>query len=234
MTAIVEIISATRLSEETFWETSALGQSLRRLKREPRIEAHITFDNGRGLPDIFNERINVDRHDGDGADGGHLIFMHDDVWIDDFFLIDRVIEACKTFDVVGVAGNTRRLPRQPGWCIVDAKTLDDSRYFSGSVAHGPSPFGYVNHFGPTPAACELLDGLFLAARRSVLRGHGVQFYPAFDFHFYDLDFCRTAKEKGLRLGTWPIALTHQSNPLYGNPEWSELFLQYCEKWEPLY
>ena len=93
MTVIVEIISATRLSEEKFWESSALGQSLRRLKREPRIEAHITFDNRRGLPDIFNERINVDRHDGDGADGGHLIFMHDDVWIDDFFLIDRVIEA---------------------------------------------------------------------------------------------------------------------------------------------
>ena len=88
--------------------------------------------------------------------------------------------------------------------------------------------------GPTPAACELLDGLFLAARRPVLRANNVLFDPAFDFHFYDLDFCRTARAKGLRLGTWPIALTHQSNPLYGNPQWSELFLQYCEKWEPLY
>ena len=37
------------------------------------------------------------------------------------------------------------------------------------------------------------------------------FDPAFDFHFYDLGpLCQTAREKGLRLGTWHISITHNS------------------------
>ena len=39
------------------------------------------------------------------------------------------------------------------------------------------------------------------------------------------------REKGLKLGTWPICLTHQSAGGYGTPHWSEKYAQYIEKWK---
>ncbi len=222
---MIEIISATRHSERNFWEASALGQSLRRLSQDPRLVPNVTFSNKRGLPEIFNARITA-------ADGGELLlFIHDDVWLDDFYLADRVIEGCKAYDIIGLAGNRRRLPGQPAWAFTDAKfTWDAETNLSGGVAHGPTPFGAVSFFGAAPAECELLDGVFLAASKATLSSRGVRFDPRFDFHFYDLDFCRAAREKGLRLGTWPICLTHQSGGAFGSPKWLEKYRTYLEKW----
>lgn len=121
--------------------------------------AHITFTNQRGLPEIFNERIAAQ------SSSEILVFIHDDVWIDDYFLADRVIEGCKSYDVIGVAGNRRRVPKQPAWAFVDEKfTWDDRSNLSGSVAHGTQPFGAISFFGAVPPECELLDGVFLAKK----------------------------------------------------------------------
>lgn len=222
----IEIISATRLSEGEFWNKSALGISLRRLAKDTRLVARIAFENQRGLPEVFNARIDSpDNHE-------ILLFMHDDVWLDDYFLADHVIDGLKTFDVIGVAGNRRRLPNQPAWAFIDNEhTWDIPDNLSGCVAHAMHPFGPVSVYGVVPAECELLDGVFLAARKSRLRATRVQFDPRFDFHFYDMDFCRSARNNGLRLGTWPISLTHQSGGAFGNPDWKEQYGLYQEKWE---
>jgi GT2 family glycosyltransferase len=223
---MIEIVSATRLSEDDFQKKSALGISLQRLSQDPRLVARVTFENRRGLPDVFNTRILAQE------DHDILIFVHDDVWIDDYFLVDRVIDGLKTYDVIGVAGNRRRVRDQPAWVVIDDKyTLDNETNLSGCVAHGKYPFGAVSVFGATPADCELLDGVFLAARKSTLVSNEVLFDPRFDFHFYDMDFCRSAKEKGLRLGTWPICLTHQSGGGFGTSAWTEKYRMYREKWK---
>lgn len=186
---------------------------------------HVSFENHRGLPDIFNARILApDSHD-------LLVFVHDDVWITDFFLADRVAEGLDRYDVIGVAGNRRRVPYQPAWAFTDNRfTWDDRGNLSGSVAHGTNPFGPISFFGAAPADCEMLDGVFLAARKSLLRANGVLFDPCFDFHFYDMDFCRSARQKGLRLGTWPICLTHQSGGAFGSEKWIEKYRAYLAKW----
>lgn len=101
---------------------------------------------------------------------------------------------------------------------------------SGAVAHGKNPFGPVSYFGPAPAACDLLDGVFLAARAGRLCESGVRFDPRFRFHFYDLDFCRTARQAGLRVGTWPIAPVHQSEGGFDTPEWHAAYSDYLAKW----
>lgn len=223
---IIEIISATRLSESEFWHKAPLGISLRRLAHDTRLVAHIAFENQRGLPDVYNAQIN--------APEGHgiLIFIHDDVWIDDYFLVDRVISGLKKFDVIGIAGNRRRVQNQPAWLFTDNNlTLDTHLNLSGSVAHGSQPFGAISVFGAAPAECELLDGVFLAAKKSGLTAAKVQFDPHFDFHFYDMDFCRSARKSGLRLGTWPICLTHQSRGSFGGARWNEKYRLYQEKWE---
>jgi GT2 family glycosyltransferase len=223
---MIEIISATRLSESDFWNRSALGLSLRRLAHDARLVARLAFANRRGLPDIFNARIS--------APDGHdlLVFIHDDVWIDDFYLADRVIEGLKTYDVIGVAGNRRRVRNQPAWAFVDDKfTWDNKSNLTGSVAHGTQPFGQISFFGVVPTDCELMDGVFLAAKKSALTASRVLFDPRFDFHFYDMDFCRSARQQGLRLGTWPICLTHQSDGAFGTKRWIEKYRQYIEKWK---
>jgi GT2 family glycosyltransferase len=222
---MIEIISATRLSESDFWKKSALGISLRRLEHDSRLVAHLAFANRHGLPEIYNARISA-RDDND-----ILVFIHDDVWIDDYFLADRVIEGLRTYDVIGVAGNRRKVRHQPVWAFLDTSfTWDDRANLTGSVAHGKSPFGPISFFGAVPADCELLDGVFLAAKKAVLTANGVLFDPRFDFHFYDMDFCRSARQRGLRLGTWPICLTHQSGGAFGTQQWNEGYRAYIEKW----
>lgn len=223
----IEIVSATRFSEGDFWDKSPLGVSLRRIGRDPRVAARLAFSNRRGLPEVFNEAIQAPEN------AEILVFMHDDVWIDDFFLADHVIGGLERYDVIGIAGNRRRVPGQPGWAFVNTRFIrDEPGNVSGAIAVGEQPFGSVVFFGSVPAECELLDGVFLAARKSTLLSRKVLFDPRFDFHFYDLDFSRSARARGLRLGTWPICLTHQSQGSFGSEPWQKKYLLYLEKWEP--
>lgn len=223
---MIEVISATRKSEEDFWENSATGISLRRLSFEKKIIHHIEYSNQRGLPEIYNERISAKN------ESQFLVFMHDDVWIEDLFFSQSVMQGLTQYDIIGVAGNRRRIPFQPSWCFIDSKMTPDKREnLSGTIAHGMDPFGIAFHSGPAPADCELLDGVFIAARKSVLLENNVRFDPSFNFHFYDLDFCRTARKNKLRVGTWPISLTHQSPGLFNSSAWKEKYQNYIEKWK---
>jgi GT2 family glycosyltransferase len=223
---MIEIVSATRLSATDFAARSALGQSLRRLASfDLRVSNSIAYENRRGLPEIFNARIRA-------ADSPEfLVFMHDDVWIEDHFFTERVIAGLHRFDVIGVAGNRRRVAHQPSWAFIDLKlTWDDQDHLSGAIGHGTAPLGRVSYFGQSGAECELLDGVLLGARKSALRSGGILFDPQFDFHFYDLDFCRSARQAGLKLGTWPICITHQSDGAFGSEPWKQKYQAYLGKW----
>ena len=227
---MIEFVSATRLTKDEFWEKSALGRSLMRLDpvEHERFVARVAYENRRGLPEIFNERIEA------AAPGDMLVFLHDDLWIDDLFICDHLEDALDEFQVVGVSGNVRRTPMQPSWAfqvtdgVVD---WDERANLRGAIAHGKEPFGKISRYGPTCEECETLDGVFMAVRAGTLAKSGVRFDKRFKFHFYDMDFCRTAREKGLRLGCWPIALTHQSEGVFGHPPWQEGFEIYLAKWK---
>ena len=222
---MIEIVSATRSTKTSFWERTALGASLKRLKHDTRLSSFIAFDNRRGLPDVYNDRIRSEKSP------DILVFVHDDVWLDDYFIADRILSGLKVYDAIGVAGNLRRAPGQPAWWCVDEKfTRDKLEYLSGGVAHGKHPFGAVSPFGATPAECELLDGVLIATRKSTLLAHEIAFDPQFDFHFYDMDLCRNFRSNGLRLGTWPICITHQSVGAYGSAGWSAKRALYETKW----
>ncbi|MDP1596844.1 MAG: tetratricopeptide repeat protein [Methylotenera sp.] len=223
----VQIVSATRYSETDFWSKSALGLSLHRhVKQDSGMSASIVFNNTLGLSDVFNQAI--ERAD----DGAILVFVHDDVWIDEANFVDTLIAGLERFDVIGVAGNKRRLPNQPAWLFVDtALNWDEPEYLSGTVSHGLYAFGEDKFYGDVPAACELLDGVFIATTKSALNGAHIRFDHQFDFHLYDVDFCRSAREAGLSLGTWPIKLTHQSKGAFGSPHWAQKCQLYFNKWE---
>ncbi len=223
----VHIISATRYTEDEFWRQSALGLSLpRHLKQSGSLSVQIAFENARKIPEVFNEAIAL------AGDDAILVFMHDDVWIDEANFTDALVAGLARFDLLGVVGNARRLPNQPAWCFVDKKfNLDDSVNLSGQLGYGPHAFGTVTHYGDVEKECELLSGVFLAARKSSLIKHGIIFDKQFDFHFYDLDLCRSAKSAGLSLGTWMINLTHQSEIEVGGANWVNQYQLYINKWD---
>jgi GT2 family glycosyltransferase len=224
----VEIIIATQLSEADFWDKSATALSLRRLEYDDRWVPRVAFANKQGLPTIYNARVDSAKED------SILVFMHDDVWIDDHFFVDRILEGLKVYDVIGVVGNRRIVPMQPAWSFIgmddNGFIWDDFSNFSGLIAHGQHPFGNINLFGSVPAECELLDGVFLATTKQVLLANNLLFDPQFDFHFYDMDFCRCARQHGLRLGTWSICLTHQSIGNFASEGWQQMYYQYFKKW----
>ena len=222
---MIEVVAATKFSADEFWNRSPLGASLKRLEADRRLTSRIAFENRSGLPEIYNDSIDV------ATSAEIVVFIHDDVWIDDIFFIDRILDGLQAFHLLGVAGNRRRVARQPSWAFQnDSFVWDEPKYLSGRIGYGSTSFSNIAWFGESPAACELLDGAFLAARKTVLRQHQVAFDRRFAFHFYDLDFCRTARHKKLRVGTWPICLTHQSSGAYGTPDWKAAYDVYLEKW----
>ena len=218
-------MSATRLPAAQFRNSSALGISLARLAHDGRITQAVTFENGTGLPEIYNRRIRSN------AEIDIVVFVHDDVWIEDPFLVDRVTEGLTRYDVIDLACNKRRLARQPVWRFVNEQwTEDDAQNLSGRVARGEHPFGVFSIYGPVPAKCELLDGVLLADRKSTLVAREVFFDQRFTFDFYDMDLCRTSRSKSLRLGTWPIGVTHQSVGIVGSQSWWNAYRVYLDKW----
>jgi hypothetical protein len=221
------IVSATRVAPAEFESKTLLGRSFRRLRFDDRIEARVEVENRAGLPAVYNLQICEENRE------KTLLFVHDDVWLDDFFICERLEEALAAFDVVGIAGNVRRQPGQPAWAFTTEQpfTWDDAQHLTGVVAHGADPGSDLNHYGLRAGqACRLLDGVFLAARCRTLLDAGVRFDERFMFHFYDMDFCRTAEVAKLRMGTWPIAITHNSVGLFGTPTWHEGLKAYRDKW----
>jgi hypothetical protein len=220
------IVAATRLDRAGFISQSLLGRSMERVVMPDALELEVTYENTAGLPEVYNAAL------ARADDVDVMVFVHDDVWIDDWYVLQRVREGLARFAVVGVAGNRRRLPKQPSWWLVDTSMVNcdyDVDFISGSIAHFEGAVAKVICYGEAPTAVKLLDGVFLAVRAGTLRQAGVRFDPRFKFHYYDMDFCRQCEQAGLTLGTWPIPLTHGSGGQPGDA-WRAVYLEYLKKW----
>jgi len=224
----VWVVSATRMTEEIFWRDSALGRSLKRhMQQDKRLVPVVAYENTRGLSEVFNEAIAA------APNQALLVLIHDDVWLDENTFVHSIQQGLNHYDVIGIAGNARIQAGQPGWCFIDLQfTWDDARYLRGAVSHGQHAFGPASSYGDVSGECQLMDGVFLAAHKQTLLQSGVRFDQQFDFHFYDLDFCRTATRAGLKLGVWPVRMTHQSGGAFGSARWRDKYLSYRQKWEP--
>ena len=227
MTSKVRLVCATRATRDAFPATTALGRCLA-FYNYAQVELRLFERNTAGLSACYNEAIAEST-----GDPAILVFVHDDVLLCDHFWIDRIIDASRAFDIAGLAGNKRRLPRQPAWHLADTLEQWDAREnLSGIIGQGTGfPPQHLNVYGPPYQEVKLLDGVLLIASSAVLIERGLRFDERFDFHLYDLDFCREAEARGMVMGTWPLSVVHQSpGHGLGGEGWQRNCARYLEKW----
>lgn len=221
----VVFVCATRLSVAEFWLKAPLGQSLTRLQQlGVAFSLELADQNAAPLAALYNRAI------AHCAAEQILVFVHDDVRLDDLFITQRLLEGLAVFDVIGVAGNRRLKARQGAWAFAEKMgQWDHAHNLLGGINHElpHRPNGF-NRYGPTRTAARVLDGVFLAARAATLQHNKVQFAPELAFHLYDLEFCQRAHRAGLRLGVWPIAMTHFSGGQYDSDSWRQAYRTYCQ------
>ena len=229
----VALVSATRVSDSRFADATFLGRSLARIPDQLRPRITIAFDNfgahAKGIGEIFNQVL--EQTDAQT----NLVLVHDDIYLNDWFFAQRVLDALERFDVVGVAGSVNPDLTQPSWALRFDADLKPGGWQPGLLRSGAiNHFDYaspkVSLYGPTPQRCVLLDGSFLAIKTAVVKKHRLRFDPQFRFHCYDLDFCRSAGAKGLKLGTWPLSVTHDSGGSYRSEAFKQAARAYLEKW----
>lgn len=179
----------------------------------------IHISDPKSLAEGYNRGVAMSR-------GEALIFSHDDVEILSPHLPRRLSHHLANFDLIGIAG-TRQLINA-AW----------------SSAGPPEIFGQVVHplregvfsveiFGaPRPVIdrIQALDGVFLAARRSLL--DSIRFdAETFDhFHHYDIDFSYQAYQAGFHVAVAnDINLFHQSRGRY-DEKWIRSAEKFDQKW----
>ena len=224
----IVVVVATRVDKNSFFSKTATGRTL-----VPYLKDGLKlclFENNRlGLPRVYNRAL----EDTTDTDTDTIfVFLHDDIYLTDFFWPNRVVTALGHFDLVGLAGNKRRVARQPSWAFInDSFVWDEISNLSGVVGHGNVPAdANISYFGVVRQRVALLDGLFLAAHKRFFVDNNIRFDEQFNFHFYDLDICRQAEERGLRCGTWDISVVHQSGGSFGSRDWIGEKDKYFDKW----
>lgn len=217
----------SRHSGEDFFEKSAVAKSLKPFLSNS-VELLIYPNGNSSLPSVFNHAIKNSQYEASDI----FIFCHDDFYILDFYWIDKLIDGLSKYDVVGFAGNSERLPMQPSWLFSDISLTSYNRNtLSGIVAHGKSlPPEHLSIYGPPDQEVELLDGLFLGMSGSTIDKNNLSFDDQFAYDFYDLDFCRLARSKNLKLGTLPISVMHESGGNFNTQRWKDSYKDYIKKW----
>lgn len=222
----ITIVSATRCGQGDFSHATPLGRCLQTYSALG-VKAKIFFGNTRGLGVCYNEAIEQTE-----SEEEVLVFAHEGVSIVDFFWVDKLMLGLSQFDVIGLAGNKRRVPRQPAWSFVDdAFTWDDRANLSGIVAHGDGFPCCLNVYGDVFQPLKLMDGLLLATRKKTFTRSGARFDQRFDFHFHDMDICRQFEQRNVTMAAAPMGVMHSGNGGLGGPEWRASYTRYLDKWQ---
>ena len=174
-----------------------------------RTEVKLKFHekNTTGLPEIYNKYINskyLKKHD-------IVLFVHDDVYIDDLKLRGKLYSYIQAFDITGVAGCVKPVIKSPALWHLMAERENHRGYVSHTITtpHG-EPGVVCTSFGYTPSRVVLIDGLFMAVNLQRALLIDWKFNTNFNFHHYDMSSCLDANKKMLRIGVAPINIIHDS------------------------
>lgn len=202
------IVSVTPFSEEEFREKSQLAIYMEKVDY-PYFT--IVTDNQEGLPKIYNTFLTEEHAD------KNIIFIHDDVLIEDVFFTEKLDIAFEKFDIVGLAGATACNLNKPipAWHV-----MCEPNERVGEVAHAAQGKTWTSVFGPTDSRALVIDGLFIGVNVAKMLETGTKFDEDFDFHHYDISFCLNANKNKVKIGVAPIKVTHFGlGDSMNTPEW---------------
>ena len=155
------------------------------------------------------------------ATGELIVMCHDDIRILSPDFAGKLRAYLAAYDLIGVAGTTHASGPSWGWSGPPHMFCWVSQSFLTAQFRDKGPVTLlIGAHGPVVAGAQMLDGVFMAARRSLLQT--LQFDEAtFDrFHFYDLDFSYRAHLAGAKVAIClDIALFHDSAGNYNEDYW---------------
>lgn len=214
------IVSCTQKSHP---DDSLLEKSINYIDSDYQfIDVEWVTRNTTGLPAVYNRFIteeNAKYYD-------NILFVHDDVWIDDEMIADKIGWAMMDYDIVGVAGALNPKIQHPSlWHMMSERK--DHRGQAGHFVNQQKTksFGepcYMTSFGVTPSRVAVVDGVFVAVNLRAVLDKKWKWNENFTFHHYDIASCIDANNLGLRIGVYPINIYHASPGLKSleDPVWS--------------
>jgi len=220
---LISIILCSRDPQAASWVVSNLKRTAANPDRlEILVRDNHTYP--RGICAVYNEAA-LD------CQGEILVFMHEDAYMmetgwDD--VLCQKFAADANLGVLGVAGSCFMGMNPPLW----------------SKAGPPWTFGKVTHeldggreffltvFNERDGDQEVavLDGVWFAARRSVVMSCPFDAVTFPGFHFYDMDFCLQAGCLCKLVATTDIRVKHLS-PGNFDHSWREAAQRFSEKWK---
>jgi len=179
----------------------------------------IHIDDARSLAEGYNRGLAKSR-------GDLLIFSHDDVDIFSPDLPNRLAKHLSNFDIVGLAGTSRLIG--PDWVWAGPP------FIFGQVC-SPHPSGRlsVNIMGaprPVVGNIQAIDGLFMAARRSVFSKISFDAATFDGFFLYDLDFSYSAFSSGLKIAVANDICAFHASPGNFKEAWNVYAEKFHLKW----
>jgi len=202
----IAFFSATRSPsiENTLFYNS-ISKITEKVKTQHDIDIHYACNNTDGLSVRYNKELfdNISNYD-------YIVFVHDDVYIDDFNVVDKLVAAHTRYDIVGLAGGVNaKIIRPALWHLMCGGF--GSGNLRGAVAHFADNESLVmTTFGATPSRVAILDGLFISIDTKKIKKSGWKFNENYKFHHYDIASSLDANSKKLKLGVHPIWVIHRS------------------------
>jgi hypothetical protein len=189
-------VVATQFNSQDFWEKSKIAIFLE--KAGLTSQCTIFFENKEGLPKIYNKFFT------DEYKIKRIIFVHDDVLIEDLFWEEKLNIAFEKYDIVGLAGSKKcDLTKPPAWHM-----MSERQDHVGEVGHCHEKNVWTTVFGKSESRALVMDGLFLAVNMEKVLKTILKFDENFDFHHYDITFCLNANNLKLKMGVTPIRVVH--------------------------
>lgn len=165
---------------------------------------HTILNNKKGLAEVYNNCLDLaiqEKFD-------YIMFIHDDVHLehDPRLKLEKLFQE---FDIVGVAGCSKAEMKSPAlWHLMGGGFGGGNLH--GAVAHGNADRKHMTSFGAYPQRVVMIDGVFMAFNRKAIETVRFDEDCPSGFHFYDLNLCARALEKGLKIGVGDVMITHES------------------------